>query len=274
MEIAFTKMHGLGNDFMVIDAIHQSLSLSEATIRQWCDRHFGVGCDQVLLVEAADEPGVDFRYRIFNADGREVGQCGNGVRCLARFIRDQGLSDKSVFTVATQTRKMLLSLDGDQISVNMGEPELDPNKIPFLVSEQAAQYPIDVAGLTLNVGAVSMGNPHVVVSVDNIDQAPVSAWGPVLERHPRFPEGVNVGFMEIVNETHIRLRVHERSVGETLACGSGACAAMAVGRIQELLSDRVTVELPGGALTIVWSGRGALMMTGPAEKVFEGKIML
>ena len=274
MKITFTKMHGLGNDFVVIDAVRQSVSLNSAQIRRLADRRFGIGCDQLLLVEPAQQPGVDFRYRIFNADGSEVQQCGNGARCFARFVREQGLSDKDQIVVETASGVITLYHEpGEQVRVNMGVPNFAPASLPFLVEAEQAVYELEAGGERLRVGAVSMGNPHVVVPVAELDKAPVATLGPALESHPLFPERVNVGFMQVVDAAHIRLRVYERGAAETLACGTGACAAMAVGRRWGELQSRVEVSLPGGRLHIEWLGEGEpLWMSGPAETVFEGTI--
>lgn len=274
MKLHFTKMHGLGNDFVVIDGIRQTVALTAERIRLLADRRFGVGCDQVLLVEAAEAAEVDFRYRIFNADGGEVGQCGNGARCLARFVRDQGLTDRDDLCVETLSGRLQLRLEADgQVTVDMGQPRFEPVDIPFFADERASRYLIAADGVDLEIGAVSMGNPHAVLRVDAVEDAPVAHLGPLLERHGRFPQRTNVGFMQIVAPNQIRLRVFERGTGETLACGSGACAAVAVGRVWGRLEPKVRVELPGGGLTIHWAGEGhSVLMTGPAASVFEGWI--
>ena len=274
MEIEFTKMHGLGNDFVVIDAINQDIDLSEDQVRYLADRHFGVGCDQLLLVEAAETDDVDFVYRIFNADGGEVEQCGNGARCFAVFVREKGLTDKDLIRVETASGVIELHVQDDgQIIVDMGVPEFSPWNIPFNADTRLNEYSLDVNGQMLKIGAVSMGNPHAVTIVDNIETAAVDELGAGIENHPLFPNRVNAGFMQIINESHILLRVFERGAGETLACGTGACAAVAVGCLQGHLSDRVQVDLPGGSLQISWQGEASpVMMTGPATTVFEGKI--
>ncbi len=276
MRIKFTKMQGLGNDFVVIDAIHQTLSLTPDKIRFLADRHYGIGCDQVLLVESAHHAHADFRYRIFNADGSEVAQCGNGARCFARFVREQGLCSKDEIQVDTDAGRLVLKLSGsDRVTVNMGVPRHAPVEIPLALPEERFRYPVEIEGQTATFGAVSMGNPHAVLVVDSVDTAPVAAWGPVLESHPLFPERVNVGFMQILDGHAVRLRVYERGSGETLACGSGACAAAVVGIEQGLLESPVSVDLPGGRLSIAWEGRGQpVFMTGPAVTVFEGTIEL
>lgn len=276
MSLNFTKMHGLGNDFVVIDAIHQQVSLTPEQVRFLADRRFGIGCDQLLLVERASQPAVDFRYRIFNADGGEVQQCGNGARCFARFVRDKGLTRKDVIAVETAAGNITLYIEpSGEVRVNMGRPRFAPAALPFLAEREEDRYPIEVNNIAHTIGAVSMGNPHAVLQVSDIDSAPVATLGPQLESHARFPERVNVGFMQVVSRDHIRLRVYERGAGETLACGTGACAAVAVGIRWKLLDETVAVELPGGRLTIRWAGGDApLWMTGPATHVFEGTIEL
>ena len=274
MLLKFSKMHGLGNDFVVFDAINQQIELSNEQIRFLADRHFGVGCDQLLLVERPTKPDVDFRYRIFNADGGEVEQCGNGARCFARFVSDHGLTDKREIPVETNTGDIILHIgDSGDITVDMGVPRFEPQEIPFEAEFRSSHYQLEVDKHTWLIGAVSMGNPHAVLHVTNIDTAPVEELGPEIEAHLRFPNRVNVGFMEVVDRAHIRLRVFERGVGETLACGTGACAAVAIGRQQGLLDDTVQVDLPGGSLQIHWQGDAhPVMMTGPATTVFEGVI--
>lgn len=276
MQIEFSKMHGLGNDFVVIDAISQTINLSTEQVRFLADRHFGVGCDQLLLVERPGKSGVDFRYRIFNADGGEVEQCGNGARCFARFIRNHGLTDKSRIAVETNTGDIILQLeDNEQVTVNMGIPRFEPASLPMDVPAMQTEYDVKVDGEILSIGAVSMGNPHAVWRVENIDTAPVERVGAVLESHPLFPQRVNVGFMQVMDRGAIRLRVFERGVGETLACGTGACAAVVVGRQWGVLDENVQVSLPGGDLRIRWQGEGQpVYMTGPAVEVFHGSIEL
>lgn len=276
MFINFTKMHGLGNDFVVIDAINQDIELSADQYRFIADRHMGIGCDQILLVQKPHGNEVDFRYRIFNADGHEVEQCGNGARCFARFVRDKGLTDKSIIAVETNTGNIELSCQADgQVRVDMGPAHLKPDEIPFIAEQPLAQYILDVDGEPYEVGAVSMGNPHAVLRVDDIDRAPVTRLGPLIENHPRFPNRVNVGFMQIIDRENIRLRVWERGVGETLACGTGACAAVVSGIIRGWLEPRVVVHLYKGQLVIEWQGGDyPVTMTGPAESVFEGTIQL
>ncbi|ASA55689.1 diaminopimelate epimerase [Vibrio gazogenes] len=274
MHFHFSKMHGLGNDFMVVDCITQNIFFSPDLIRRLANRHTGVGFDQLLLVEAPYDPETDFHYRIFNADGSEVEQCGNGARCFARFVRLKGLTNKYSVHVSTKKGKMILNVEDDnQITVNMGLPEFEPAKIPFKAKQSEKTYILRIAEQTLFCGAVSMGNPHVVTTVEDVDIADVDRLGPLLESHERFPERVNAGFMQVVNPNEIRLRVYERGAGETQACGSGACAAVAVGIIQEQLAENVTVHLPGGDLKISWKGPGQpLYMTGPATHIYDGQI--
>jgi len=272
--IHFTKMHGLGNDFVVIDAIHQTPRLEAESIRKLADRHFGIGFDQLLLVEKPVSANADFKYRIFNADGGEVSQCGNGARCFARFVRDKGLSSKDEVRVDTDAGQLLLKFDDDgQITVNMGIPRHQPGEIPLLADREANSYQVIANGETFTFGAVSMGNPHAVLQVPDVDTAPVATAGNLLESHPIFPARANIGFMQIVDRTHIKLRVYERGAAETLACGSGACAAAVIAIERDLVDHTVQVELPGGPLKISWAGRGKpVMMTGPAISVFEGTI--
>lgn len=272
--LKFTKMHGLGNDFVVIDAVRQQVDLTPGQVRHIADRHFGVGCDQLLLVEPVASGDADFRYRIFNADGGEVSQCGNGARCFARFVYEQGLCDKVEVKVDTRAGRMVLRREeGGDITVNMGVPRHDPAQIPLDAEQEELGYRVTVDGQDWQFGAVSMGNPHAVIVVDEVENAPVLTLGPILESHPVFPERANIGFMQIVDRQHIRLRVFERGSGETLACGSGACGAAVVGILQGLLENQVRVDLPGGLLNISWRGRGEpVFMTGPAVSVFEGMI--
>lgn len=276
MLVRFTKMHGLGNDFLVLDTITQKVKVNSALVAKLADRNFGVGFDQMLIVEPPTDPDMDFRYRIFNADGSEVEHCGNGARCFAKFVRDKRLTAKETVAVETQKGPIYLTITEDrQVVVDMGQPVLEPQQIPFSADQQAPTYPIDVAGQTIEISAVSMGNPHGVLVVDSIDTAPVESWGPELEAHPKFPAKANIGFMEIVNRNSIRLRVFERGAGETMACGTGACAAVVAGQLRGLLDPGVTVQLPGGALQIDWNGVGKpLVMTGPATTVYEGQIFL
>ncbi len=273
MVIEFTKMHGLGNDFVVIDAISQAIDLSTEQIIKIADRHFGVGCDQLLLVEKPNNQAADFRYRIFNADGGEVEQCGNGARCFAVFVRDRGLTTKSVITVETAGGLIELKIEQGLVTVDMGVPDFRPQSLPFLTENQAERYYLMVNDAEYAIGVVSMGNPHAVLQVDNIETAEVEKIGAAIERHKQFPQRVNVGFMEIIDRNEIRLRVYERGAGETLACGTGACAAVAIGRQLGKLDEQVTVRLHGGHLTIYWPGEGQnLLMKGPATTVFQGQI--
>lgn len=275
MQIPFTKMHGLGNDFVVINAFFKPLALTLQQIRFLAHRRFGIGCDQILLVEASDQPGVDFRYRIFNADGQEVQQCGNGARCFARYVRDLQLTNKDDLVVETQAGLIYPHLETNgEVTVNMGTPRFHPKDLPFQAEVVALQYPIMVGLNTYQIGAVSMGNPHAVLLTEDVDTAPVTTLGAQLECHPRFPQRVNVGFMQIIQPQEIRLRVFERGVGETLACGTGACAAVVTGIRWERLQSPVQVHLPGGTLQIDWSGQpdSPVLMRGPAVRVFEGVI--
>ena len=276
MNLRFSKMHGLGNDFMVIDAINQTVNLNAETIRQWSDRHFGIGFDQLLMVEPADRDNVDFRYRIYNADGGEVEHCGNGARCFARFVRDKNLTEKATISVNTESGVIILHVNDDgQVRVDMGEPQFEPTRLPFSVTSLQSHYDLTINDQTLSIGAVSMGNPHAVLLVDHIDTAPVNDLGPRIESHRDFPNRVNAGFMQVIDDRHIKLRVYERGTGETMACGTGACAAVAVGRQWGLLSNHVEVELAGGKLMVEWSGTGStMMMTGPATHVFDGEILI
>jgi diaminopimelate epimerase len=276
MKIRFAKMQGVGNDFVVIDAIRQNISLTPEHIRFLANRHFGVGCDQLLLVETPTVPDADFRYRIFNADGGEVEQCGNGARCFVRFVHEQGLTDKKEIRVETARGIIFPRLEDDGfVTVDMGAPRFIPDEIPFVADERALTYTLDVAGTSIEAGAVSMGNPHVVQIVDNVDTAPVEQQGPLIEHHVRFPQRVNAGFMQLVDDHHIRLRVFERGSGETLACGTGACAAAVTGIQWGKLASPVTVSMRGGDLTIRWEGESKpVMMTGPAVTVFEGEITI
>jgi len=275
MKLQFTKMQGLGNDFVVFDAIHQEVELSEEQIRFLANRRFGVGCDQILLVEPPRDENTDFYYRIFNADGSEVEQCGNGARCFARFVRDKGLTDKEVIDVGTAAGPIRLFIKGDQVIVNMGTPVLEPSEIPFQATRRSPTYALQVQGQLLQISAVSMGNPHAVILVDDVTLAPVETAGPVIETHERFPEKTNVGFMAVRNRGEIDLRVWERGVGETLACGTGACAAVVAGRLRGLLDEQVRVHLPGGDLVVSWKGGSEpVWMAGPATRVFEGVIEL
>lgn len=273
--LRFSKMHGLGNDFIVINAIDQTVDLTASQIQFLADRRFGVGCDQLLLVESSQTAEADFRYRIFNSDGGEVAQCGNGARCFARFVRDKGLTDKDTIAVETASGLIYPTLQADgSVAVDMGKPIFELQKIPFEAEEQSTTYMVMVPDHgKKEISALSMGNPHAVMLVDNVDTAPVLEVGPLLESHERFPERVNVGFMQLQDTNHIRLRVFERGSGETSACGTGACAAVVSGIRRGLLSNDVTVALPGGELQISWpDDESSVWMTGPAEHVFDGEI--
>jgi diaminopimelate epimerase len=274
MLLQFTKMHGLGNDFMVVDGVTQNVYFSPEQIKQLANRNFGIGFDQLLVVEPPYDPDLDFHYRIFNADGSEVSQCGNGARCFARFVQLQGLTNKSAIKVSTKSGNMVLYLEGEnQVTVNMGRPILEPKKVPFNAQQQEKTYILKSGEDNIICGVVSMGNPHCVTVVDDVLTAPVEELGARLEQHERFPEKANIGFMQIINREHIKLRVFERGAGETLACGSGACAAVVVGRLQNLLDSKVQVDLPGGTLHIRWHDENSpVKMTGPAEYVFDGQM--
>ncbi len=276
MTLKFTKMHGAGNDFVVIDGIRQSLALTPEKLRFIADRHFGIGCDQILLVEKSQRHDADFRYRIFNADGGEVEQCGNGARCFVRFLHDKKLTSKKEIVVETKSGLISPRLEEDgRVTVNMGAPIFEAVRIPFSSDSDETVQTLDVDGHTLQITAISMGNPHAVQVVDDVDSTPVTALGPLIENHARFPKRVNAGFMQVLDRTHIKLRVYERGAGETLSCGTGACAAVVSGIRRGLLDDTVHVATRGGALTICWSGdTNPVLMTGPAITVFEGEINL
>jgi diaminopimelate epimerase len=279
MRIEFTKMHGLGNDFVVINNLSRVISLSGDNVRFIADRHLGIGCDQLLLIENATNPENDFSYRIFNADGGEVEQCGNGARCFARYVHDHGLTDKASISMETLGGVITGHIESNgQVRVDMGIPVFEPTKIPFSAEAQADTYDIEVGGNTHAIGAVSIGNPHAVLIVDDIDSAPVATLGPAIEQHTRFPQRVNVGFMQIIDRSHIRLRVFERGAGETQACGTGACAAAIVGIRRGLLENNVQVSLQGGNLLIDWNSSNDnnknVWLTGPTATVFEGVIEL
>ena len=274
MMLRFTKMHGIGNDFIVIDAVTQSFRAEAAQMRQLADRHFGIGCDQILIVEPPELPQNDFRYRIFNADGGEVENCGNGARCFAQFVRERGLSGQNVLRVETAGGEIILYFEAEGIRVDMGQPVFEPANIPFQAEQQQLSYPVTVLDQQWSIGAISMGNPHCVLCVDDVDQAAVATLGPIFESHPLFPQRVNVGFMQRLDRNHIRLRVFERGVGETLACGTGACAAVVHGIQLGQLDSKVKVDLPGGQLMIEWQQGQSVQLIGPAETVFEGKIKL
>ncbi|WP_462173551.1 diaminopimelate epimerase [Pseudoalteromonas xiamenensis] len=274
MLINFSKMHGLGNDFMVVDNVTQNVFLSRDQIKRLADRNFGVGFDQLLLVEPPYSPEIDFHYRIFNADGNEVEQCGNGARCFARFVRMKGLTNKHKVSVSTKGGNITLFTEKDgQVTVNMGHPQFDPQHIPMKAGKRENTYIFRLPEQTVFLSSVSMGNPHAVLIVDDVENAPVHELGPTLELHERFPARANVGFMQVINAEHIRLRVWERGAGETLACGTGACAAAVVGMQQGKLESTVRVDLPGGSLQIRWQGEGhPVKMTGPAEHVYDGQV--
>ncbi|NMG16465.1 diaminopimelate epimerase [Aromatoleum bremense] len=274
MRLRFTKMHGLGNDFVVIDAIRQPVDLTPERVRRLADRHFGVGCDQLLVVEEATRPDVDFRYRIFNADGGEVEQCGNGARCFVRFVHEQGLTAKREIRVETRSGIIAPRLEDDGlVTVDMGVPVLEAARVPFVSDSDAVVQPLQVGDASVAITAVSMGNPHAVQVVADVDAAPVEVQGALIERHPRFPARVNAGFVQVVDAHRIRLRVFERGAGETLACGTGACAAVVTVILRELAQSPVRVETRGGELDIAWGGPGQpVLMTGPAVTVFAGEI--
>ena len=276
MRLRFTKMHGLGNDFVVFDGVSRAVALTSAQYRALADRHFGVGCDQILLVEPPSRPDTDFRYRIFNADGGEVQQCGNGARCFVRFVHDKGLTPKREIRVETASGIIVPRLEDDgRVTVDMGPPRFVPAEIPFDAPTRQTTYALDVAGRSLDISALSIGNPHAVWIVDDVDAAPVAELGPLIEHHPRFPERVNAGFMQVLARDDVRLRVYERGSGETLACGTGACAAAVAGMTRGRLDAAVTVHTRGGDLVIRWAGEGrSVFMTGPAVSVFEGEIDL
>ena len=276
MLLRFTKMHGLGNDFMVLDLVSQHAHIQPKHAKQWGDRHTGIGFDQLLIVEAPSNPEVDFRYRIFNADGSEVEQCGNGARCFARFVLDKRLTAKKKIRVETKSGIIELDVRNDgQICVDMGPPRFIPAEIPFQAPAQALSYPLDLAGQTVELAAVSMGNPHAVLRVDDINSAPVHDLGPQIENHPRFPKRVTVGFLQVIDRHRAQLRVWERGAGETQACGTGACAAAVAAISQGWMDSPLLIDLPGGRLSIEWNGPGQpVMMTGPAVRVFEGQVRL
>lgn len=274
MKLKFTKMHGAGNDFVVVDATKAPFRLDAEGIRRLSERHFGVGFDQLLVIEPARRPDTDFYYRIFNADGGEVGQCGNGARCFVRYVHDKGLSANATLRVETSSGIIEPRLQDDgRVTVNMGVPQFDPAQVPFSAASRALVYALEVNGNTREISALSMGNPHAVQVVANVDTAPVGVEGPLIERHARFPQRVNAGYMQIVDRNHIKLRVFERGAGETLSCGTGACAAVAAGIARDLLDSPVRVETRGGMLEIAWAGEGQpVFMTGPAQSVFEGEV--
>ena len=274
MRLRFTKMHGQGNDFVVIDGVRQRVSLSAGEVRALADRHFGIGCDQLLVVERPASPENDFRYRIFNADGGEVEQCGNGARCFARFVLDEGLTDKREIRVETASGVVRPKIEASgEITVDMGAPRFAPGEVPFTADEARLVYPLVVAGVTRQVSVLSMGNPHAVQVVEDVERAPVATEGPLIENHPAFPKRVNAGYMQPLSRSHVRLRVWERGAGETLACGTGACAAVVAGIRRGLLAEEVIVTTRGGDLKIRWMGDNRpVMMTGGAVRVFDGEV--
>lgn len=276
MQLRFSKMQGLGNDFVVVDGVRQQVNLSTDQLQQLGDRRFGIGFDQLLLVEPPHDPNNDFRYRIFNNDGSEVEQCGNGARCFARFVFEQGLTDKKQIRVETARGVIVPELlDGGLVRVDMGKPRFEPADIPFIAEQDAVEHLLALDQINIAVGVVSIGNPHAVLCVNEVDSAPVAEWGPHIEHHPRFPQRVNAGFMQVVDRSHIRLRVFERGAGETLACGTGACAAVVSGIRRGLLDASVEVTTRGGVLRIEWAGNGhSVWMTGPAVTVFQGEVTL
>ena len=276
MQLQFAKMHGLGNDFAVFDAVNQDVHLSKTQLCWIADRRLGVGCDQILVVRPSNDSDADFNYHIYNSNGEEVEQCGNGARCIGKFLSLNGLTNKSSINIKTISGVYRIYLrDDGLVTVDMGAPRFEPKEIPFTFATTSPSYTLDVEGQQIEIGAVSMGNPHAVIQVDNIDQAPVTTLGPKIETHSMFPNKANVGFMQVLDTQHIALRVFERDVGETSACGSGACAAVAVGQAQNLLDKEVTVELPGGNLQIECNHPSEpVLMTGPAELSFEGSLTL
>jgi len=278
MKLRFTKMHGLGNDFVVIDALRQNIALTPGQARFLADRHFGIGCDQILLVESSGIAGIDFRYRIFNADGGEVEQCGNGARCFVRFVHEQALTDKALLRVITRSGIITPRLEENgEVTVDMGVPQFSPAEIPFVAESDALLQKLELGGSagTVEITAVSMGNPHAVQLVSDVGNSDVAQMGPLIESHPRFPKRVNAGFMQVVTRHAIKLRVYERGAGETLACGTGACAAVVSGIRRGLLDSPVRVTMHGGDLLIAWAGENSpVMMTGPAVSVFSGEIEL
>ena len=276
MKLSFSKMHGAGNDFVVIDAVTQAVDLSVAHIKRSADRRRGIGCDQVLLLSPPDDPDADFRYSIFNADGSRAGQCGNGARCVGRFLREKKLTRQRELTLLTDGEPLSLSITEDgRVFAGLAAPKFAPESVPFSVAETAAQYPLEVQGQHLSVGVLSMGNPHAILMVDDCDNAPVGSLGPLIESHERFPDRVNVGFLQVNSRTDAKLRVYERGVGETEACGSGACAAAVHGMQLNLLDSDVTLQLPGGKLTVSWEGGSSpVWLGGPTASVFDGTISL
>ena len=276
MKLAFTKMHGAGNDFVVIDGVTQAVNLNTNQLRRLADRHRGIGCDQILMVTPPDSPDADFRYHVFNADGSRAGQCGNGARCVGRFLREKRLTRQREILLQTNDDSLALSLTEDgRVFAGLGAPRFAPAEVPFQADETQDQYTLDVQGQSLSIGALSMGNPHAILMVDDCDAAPVSTLGPLLEAHTRFPERVNVGFMQVQSRGEVKLRVFERGVGETDACGSGACAAAVHGMKLGLLDEEVLVSLPGGKLSVSWPSMGdRVWLGGPTATVFNGTVTL
>jgi diaminopimelate epimerase len=276
MKLAFTKMHGAGNDFVVIDGVTQAVNLNTNQLRRLADRHRGIGCDQILMVTPPDSPDADFRYHVFNADGSRAGQCGNGARCVGRFLREKRLTRQREILLQTDDDSLALSLTEDgRVFAGLGAPRFGPTEVPFQADETQDQYTLDVQGQSLSIGALSMGNPHAILMVDDCDAAPVSTLGPLLEAHTRFPERVNVGFMQVQSRGEVKLRVFERGVGETDACGSGACAAAVHGMKLGLLDEEVLVSLPGGKLSVSWPSMGdRVWLGGPTATVFNGTVTL
>ena len=276
MLIKFTKMHGLGNDFVVIDGVRQHINLTTEAIKTLADRNLGIGCDQILLIEPPSDKRIDFNYRIFNSDGSEVEQCGNGARCMGRFIADQQLCGKKTVLLQTKNRVMEVTTKANNlVTANMGAPVFTPAEIPFISQQQELLYRIETESTHYEIAALSVGNPHAVIQVENVETASVAELGPIIQAHDQFPESVNVGFMQIIDRHNIKLRVYERGVGETQACGSGACAAAVAAIQQDLVESKVNLQLLGGKLSIEWSGEDQpILMTGPAETVFHGKIKL
>ena len=275
MLLKFTKMHGLGNDFVVINALEQAVRLSPARARRIADRRYGVGCDQLLLVRPARRTGADFRFCVFNADGSRAEQCGNGIRCVALYLRERGLAARAMLTAETDAGLVQLCFEGDLVRVNMGRPCFEPARIPLVGVEQQPLYRLRLAAAEVEVAALSLGNPHAVMLVDDVEQAPVAEYGAQLQEHARFPNGVNAGFMQVADESRVMLRVFERGVGETPACGSGACAAVVAGITMGRLARDVEARLRGGSLRISWAGDNEpVWMTGPATTVYEGQINL
>ncbi len=276
MQVRFAKMHGLGNDFVVFDSVNRDLQLSRDQLRWVADRRLGVGCDQILVIRSAGEPGADFDYQVYNQNGEEAEQCGNGARCIGKFLSRNGFTGKSSIRIRTVSGVYCVELrEDDLVTVDMGAPVVEPADIPFAAAKASQRYTLEVDGQPVEIGAVSMGNPHAVIEVGDIEHAPVAELGPRVGSHPMFPRNANVGFMQVVNERHVVLRVFERGAGETGACGTGACAAVVVGRIWQRLDTEVTVQQPGGSLLVECSDlSGAVRLTGPAEQSFEGSLEL